>query len=156
MDAALCLESLRLAPKGAGAFGVEAARRIRRGELLDVFGLAPRVAERSRYTLQIGENLHLGQTPGPGLDNFFNHACAPNARVCFPGPALLALADIEPGQEVRINYCATEEELFEPFFCDCHAPGCYGLVRGFKFLARREQESLKALASPWLVEKYGL
>ena len=55
-----------------------------------------------------------------------------------------------------MNYCATEEELAEPFKCKCGSSDCYGLIRGFRFLSRSRQEALRDVASPWLKAKYGL
>jgi hypothetical protein len=113
------------------------------------------VTEGNRFSVQIDAFRHV-DAGGGSLDDFTNHACSPNACVVPATLELRALRDIECGEEICINYCATEEELAEPFTCHCGSPECYGQVRGFRFLTRAQQESLKDLASPWLKAKYGL
>ena len=146
---------LRMFERSPGFFGVRASRRIARGEF--IFSVAgPTVTERSRYSLQIDAYRHVDSSGIHGLDDFINHACSPNAFVVFPELEIRALRDIEIGEEVLINYCATEEELFESFSCFCGSPHCYGQIRGFRFLSRTQQEALKDIVSPWLKTRYEL
>jgi hypothetical protein len=144
--------------KSPGFFCAVTLRRVARGETLVSFrGFAP-VMERSRYSIQIDASHHIvtRETGRFEADDFLNHCCSPNAFLDTATLDVRALRDIEPGEEVCLNYCATEEELVEPFKCECGSPDCCGYVRGFRFLNRRRQGELKDIASPWLKAKYGL
>jgi len=116
-----------------------------------------RVHRPVKYSVQIDEAVHLDET---GLvDANINHACFPNAFVDTSdpfGPSIRALIRIPGGSEVTIDYCASEDELAEPFECRCGAEGCYGVVRGFSYLTPRQRSALKDTAAPYLVRKYRL
>ena len=140
--------------KSLGFFGVMAMNRIKRSDFL--LSVAGPIVERNRYSLQIDASRHVDSCGERGLDDFTNHGCSPNVFVVFPALEIRALRDIEIGEEVLINYCTTEEELFEPFTCRCGSPHCYGRVRGFRFLDQTQREALKDIASPWLKDKYEL
>jgi uncharacterized protein len=64
-----------------------------------------------------------------------------------------ALRDIQAGEEVKINYAATEYEMHENFSCDCGAPACLRIIRGFKFLTRDQQLKLKPYLAPYLLRR---
>ncbi len=149
------LRRIELSP---GVFGAATSRRVARGEVLVSFQGFPPAAEKSRYSIQIAPRLHIvtRETSNYGPDDFINHGCSPNAFLDVSTLNVVALRDLEYGEEVLLNYCATEEELVEPFRCDCQSPDCYGEVKGFRFLSRPEKEALKEITSPWLREKYGL
>jgi hypothetical protein len=61
-----------------------------------------------------------------------------------------ALKDIRAGEEVKINYAATEYEMHDCFQCDCGSPSCLRTIRGFKFLTRNQQLKLKPYLAPYL------
>lgn len=149
---------LRKFEKSPGVFGLMATRRIARGEVAASLRAVAPVKVRSRYSVQIDQFQHLDKRDPekPGFDDFINHGCSPNLLFDVGTLEFRAIRDIEPGEEVLLNYCATEEELSEPFTCNCGSPDCYGVVSGFRFLRRTQQEPLKGLVSPWLKTKYGL
>jgi hypothetical protein len=109
----------------------------------------------SRYTFQIGESRHLGKSGLP-YDEML-HACRANTWVDLAdeeGPVLRAAREIPAGGELTVNYCATEEELAVPFDCACGAPGCYGRVRGYRFLSESERAALGESVAPHLRRRY--
>jgi uncharacterized protein len=57
---------------------------------------------------------------------YTNHSCAPNARLCIRQRRVefYALRDIEPGEEITVNYGETHHE--GRLACRCGAPGCVG------------------------------
>lgn len=72
----------------------------------------------TRTSIQIGEQ-HLEHYEGGHI----NHHCNPNTKVIIPNftsPFLVAIKDIELGEEITFNYETTETELIAPFQCDCH------------------------------------
>ena len=102
----------------------------------------------NRYSIQIGRNLHLGKSGD--FDDFINHSCRPNSFIRFPELTLEALYDIGPGEELTINYCASELEMQEPFECGCGMANCYKIVKGFAYLSDPEKKALKGILSPFL------
>jgi hypothetical protein len=126
-----------------GFFCAVALRRVARGETLVSFRGFPPVTERNRHSIQIDEGRHIVTREAGRFeaDDFLNHCCSPNAFLDTATLDVRALRDIEPGEEVFLNYCATEEELAEPFKCKCGKSDCAGLIRGFRFLSRSRQEA---------------
>jgi len=64
-----------------------------------------------------------------------------------------ALRDIAAGEQVKLNYAATEYEMHDGFCCDCGSPACLRMIRGFKFLTRDQQLELKPYLAPYLLKR---
>ena len=72
----------------------------------------------TRTSIQIGDQ-HLEHYEGGHV----NHHCNPNTKVIVPNftpPFLVAIKNIEIGEEITFDYESTEEELSSPFICECH------------------------------------
>jgi SET domain len=105
----------------------------------------------TKRSLQIGENRHVfgrGETVG-----YLNHSCEPNSFLDFSSLCVRALRDIQRGEEVKVNYAATEYEMHDSFRCDCGSSACLQMIRGFKFLTRDQQLELKPYLAPYLLKK---
>ncbi len=57
-----------------------------------------------------------------------NHCCQPNTA--YDGLNVIAVTQINPGQELTLDYSSFLDEHMEPFECHCGAPNCCGLVTG--------------------------
>jgi SET domain-containing protein len=105
----------------------------------------------TRRSLQIGERRHVfGRDETVG---YLNHSCEPNSFLDFSCLCVRALSDIQPGEEVKVNYAATEYEMHDSFHCDCGSSACLRMIRGFKFLTRNQQIELKPYLAPYLLKK---
>ena len=141
---------------GVSGRGVFALDRIPAGaELLHFTGPLLRYADTTPQTLalQIGPDLYLGGSGG--LDDCVNHSCQPNAglRIAGTDVRLVALRDIEPGEEVYFDYSTTMDEDDFEMDCLCGAPACRGTVRDFKHLPA----DLKRRYAAWgVVPEYNL
>ncbi len=62
-----------------------------------------------------------------------NHSCQPNASV-VAGHLLVALCDINGGEEIRYDYSTTMSENLWTMECRCRTPKCRGVVRDFHLL----------------------
>jgi len=134
-------------------FQVVATEDLEAGQpILQVNGVL--VEQPTRYTIQVGEHAHV-ERPEPAelehdLDHhpwrFLNHSCAPNAMLRLR--TLVALRPIEKGDEVTFDYATTEYDMSCPFPCGCGAPGCLGIVRGFRHLTPEQQRA----RAPYLAE----
>jgi SET domain-containing protein len=105
----------------------------------------------TRKSLQIGETRHVfGRDETVG---YLNHSCEPNSFLDFSCLCVRALRDIQRGEEVKVNYAATEYEMHDIFRCDCGSSACLQMIRGFKFLTRDQQLELKPYLAPYLLKK---
>jgi hypothetical protein len=57
--------------------------------------------------------------------NFINHSCNPNARIDAGNYALVAIRDIQNGEEVTVNYDETELDG-KRTKCHCRSKTCRG------------------------------
>ncbi len=121
-------------PDGKGR-GVFAATPIRRGTLLAVWGgdvLTRAELDRQppcqRLVLQIDEDHFLLSTcEGPA--DWINHSCAPNAGL-LGQVSLVALREIEPGEEICFDYATSDGCDYDEFDCCCASVQCRKRIRG--------------------------
>lgn len=131
-----------------GGRGVFAEQPIPRGRLLVVFGgdiisrrdveeLAP---ELRPLVIQVDEDCFLVSTK-PGPADWVNHSCDPNAGL--QGQiTLVALRDIEVGEEITFDYAMCDGCDYDEFTCRCGATTC------------REKVTGEDWRKPELVERY--
>jgi D-alanine-D-alanine ligase len=133
---------------GIGA-GVVARRTWASGARLTPILWGERTPRPSRWTLQLGAREHA--EPGPRELRFVNHSCSPNVIFDIGTSALRALREVQPGEELRCFYPATEWEMAESFECRCGADECLGSVAG---ASQIDPETLRGYElSPFVREK---
>lgn len=134
-----------------GAFCLVAAEPVSAGTcLFRIEGRETNIP--SRYSVQIGMDLHLEVAEGQGLEEildrhawrFMNHSCDPNTLV--RGREFTARRDIDRGEAVTFNYNTSEYDMARPFTCLCGASCCEGTIRGFRHLSQQARAHLR----PWL------
>jgi hypothetical protein len=86
--------------------GLVARRVWLAGEAVSPLAWGTRSSQASRWTVQTGEGDH--SEPMPFELRYINHSCSPNVVFDIEGGILRALRDIEPGDELRSFYSATE------------------------------------------------
>lgn len=101
-----------------------------RGHVIDFAGTLEK-GDRECDALQIGPDLYLDlESPG----RFVNHSCEPNTGI-RDGIRLVALRDLDPGEEIRFDYSTTmQEDHWVMEGCRCGAPSCRGSVLDFRWL----------------------
>jgi SET domain-containing protein len=123
---------------GVAGRGVFALQRIAAGEeFLRYTGPKLTYVQTTPQTLavQVGPDVYLGASGG--FDDFVNHSCHPNAGLRIVNPddvTMIALRDIEPGEEIYFDYSTTMDEDDFEMTCRCGHLNCRGLVRDFKHL----------------------
>ncbi|MBI5839367.1 MAG: SET domain-containing protein [Chloroflexi bacterium] len=143
-----------------GGCGVFAAERIRKGELVCLWGgrvvaedeLDPSMSNFNQRVLQIDEALYL-QTPEP-LEpaDCFNHSCEPN--VGFSGQiGLRAMRDIEAGEELNFDYAMCDGTPYDEFNCNCGAKSCRGHVGGDDWKNPELWKKYDGYFSPYLARR---
>jgi hypothetical protein len=118
------------AVNGTVGMGVKAKVRFERGTLVAHFTgqLSNKVLQ---HTLQVSPEAHLHDPHFVGL---LSHSCTPNCLLDMQRLEIWALADIEAGDLLTIDYAVTEDHLFRQFPCNCGSPACRKWITG-----RREQ-----------------
>ncbi len=75
-------------------------------------------------TIFLGNNKHIYHP----IARYINHSCDPNTYVDHESESLIALRDIEEGEEITFDYLFSEESISSPFDCNCEAANCVGRV----------------------------
>ena len=120
--------------KGFGSFVVEP---IASGETVAGFGgwvidgqrLAELPTYRQHRSIQVDDDLFLvsGEDPEPG--DMLNHSCEPNCGL-LGSQLLIALRDIEPGEELTFDYAMCDASDYDEFRCLCGLPTCREVITG--------------------------
>lgn len=79
-------------------------------------------------TVQTGVDTHI--TLMPEFLQYINHSCEPNVFFNTEAMELVALKDIQPGDEFTFFYPSTEWEMAQPFVCSCGTKDCLQLING--------------------------
>ena len=74
-------------------------------------------------------------------DRYLNHSCNPNAGLRFDGVYinLIAIVDIQAGQEITFDYSTTMQAFGFEMACACGAPNCRGTVKDFIHIPNETQ-----------------
>jgi uncharacterized protein len=145
-------------PKANGN-GIFAEEPLKRGELLAVFGgvvyewdtfVTLPEQERS-LCIQVEENLFL--VPRPiGEGDYVNHSCNPNAGLSGQ-IALVAMRDIQPGEEVCFDYAMSDTMPYDEFDCECGAPNCRKHITGHDWKLKVLQKRYAGYFAPHVQRK---
>lgn len=132
-------ETVYVAPSAIDKVGIFSSRHIGTGDT--VFSVTGKYV-RNGFSVEfarmgpnwIGISKELWLDPDP--DNpmtFMNHSCEPNSIVT-EGLKVVALRDIEVGEEIVMDYSTTEIDPFWKMNCHCHKPSCRKIITAFQFL----------------------
>ena len=132
--------------KGRGVFAV---KNLKKGAVVIVGKPVARLPERTWQTVQWDADTHLK------MDAPFevvNHSCDPNCGIKvnrFEGYNLVAMRDIEAGEEITFDYCMTE--LIISAFTDCHCESahCRERVHGGSQLAAEVMKKYEGYTAPY-------
>ncbi len=108
-------------------------------------------------SLQIDDNKFLESTVK--FDDFLNHSCNPNCYIDWQNLNLVALRDIQIGEEISFNYNTSEYDLINlvkncSFKCGCNSKNCIGEIRGFRYLTEQQKKKIQKFVSPFLKKKF--
>ena len=140
-----------------GGWGVFAQMPVRKGELLVLWGgriideseLDPTMPNFSQRVLQIEEGLFLLAPESLEPSDRFNHSCCPNAG--FTGQiGLVAMRDIEPGEEVCFDYAMCDGTPYDEFICSCESETCRGNITGEDWKRPELRERYAGYYMPYL------
>jgi uncharacterized protein len=142
--------------------GTFAVSRINQGELIAVFGgfvlnygawMATPDGVRDKW-LQIGEDAFLGPKVPEDLGDgdYINHSCDPNTGL--NGQVfLVALRDIEAGEEITFDYAMTISEVKFEMRCNCGSESCRGMITENDWKLESLQEKYQGFFSHYIQQK---
>lgn len=140
-----------------GGWGVFACSAINKGQLLVLWGgriiseleLDPAMPNFAQRVLQIEEGLFLLASEQLEPSDRFNHSCNPNAG--FSGQiGLVAMREIERGEEVCFDYAMCDGTPYDEFICSCGADNCRGNITGEDWKRSDLQERYTGNYMPYL------
>lgn len=79
-------------------------------------------------TVQIDDGKHI--TLQPEFLQYINHSCSPSVFFDTTLMQLVALSEINPGDEFTFFYPSTEWEMVQPFTCYCGSSNCLDTIEG--------------------------
>jgi hypothetical protein len=141
-----------------GNYGLFARETITQGELVICWGgdivteqqFANLNAFEQEHSVQVEDNLYqvpnMGE-PDPG--DYVNHSCDPNLGLTS-SITLVALRDIQPGEEVCIDYAMCDSTPYDEFTCGCGTAICRGQVTGNDWQLPELQARYDGFFSPYL------
>ena len=109
-------------------------------------------ADRRARSIQIDDDLFILGPPSRDPGDSINHSCEPN---CGAGNAtqIVAMRDIEPGEELTFDYAMTDGSDYDEFECLCGSHMCRGIVSGSDWRRRSVHQRYTGFISPYLVRR---
>jgi hypothetical protein len=98
--------------------------------VLDLRNDVTRTARPTATSIQVGIDEHIDGTP----TLYLNHSCEPNVFVDAGTLTIVAIRDIQPGEDIQFFYPANEWHMSVPFRCICGTASCLGLISGAREL----------------------
>jgi hypothetical protein len=109
---------------------LHALKNFHKGDLICKFSSSRTDATPSRYTVQTGEHKHI--ILNPEFLQYINHSCDPSVFFDTAAMELVALKNLEAGDEFTFFYPSTEWSMSEPFRCLCRSANCLETISGAK------------------------
>lgn len=100
----------------------------RPGEKIASFSSSAVLKEPSYLTVQVGIDQHI--LLQPEHLQYINHSCDPNVFFDTFSMEIIALKDINVGDELNFFYPSTEWDMAQPFACRCGTSRCLGEIKG--------------------------
>lgn len=143
-----------------GGCGVFANGAITKGELVSLWGgriirkdeLDPSMPRFTERVLQMDEDLYLLTVEEKEPNDCFNHSCEPNLGF-FGQIGLIAMRDIEAGEEVMFDYAMSDGGPYDEFECRCGSSTCRKKITGNDWKLPELWEKYKGYFSPYLARR---
>ncbi len=100
-------------------------------------------------TLQTSEAKHI--LLEPECLQYTNHSCDPNVFFDTTLMELIALKEIQPGDELMFFYPSTEWDMDQPFECFCGTHSCLHTIKGAAYLSAKHLARYKL--TDYIIEK---
>lgn len=122
------------------------------GEVISNFS-HKEILDRPNYlTVQISDNQHI--MLDPEYLQYINHSCSPNVFFDTKNMEVIALRNIEIGEELTFFYPSTEWSMDRGFDCLCQSENCLGYIQGASHLSLDVVKKYKF--SEYIQQKLGI
>jgi SET domain-containing protein len=148
------LDKICIAPSPIHGLGGFAARLLAqgarvveyRGERITKSESLRRCEAQNWFIFGLDEEFDLDGSVESNPARFFNHSCAPNCEaVCEEGRIwIVALRELQPGEEVTFNY-GYDLADYKEHPCRCGAPECAGYIVAEDFHAQVKNRTIPTL-----------
>jgi len=143
-----------------GGCGVFANAAISKGELVSLWGgrivrkdeLNPSMPRFTERVLQMDEDLYLLTAEEKEPNDCFNHSCDPNLGF-FGQIGLVALRDIQAGEEVMFDYAMSDGGPYDEFECHCGSVNCRKKITGNDWKLPELWQKYEGYFSPYLARR---
>ena len=111
-------------------------------------------AELKRYLFQTDEDQYCdaGDIEDREEADFMNHSCDPNCGI-QGALRIVAMRDIEPGEEITFDYAMNESAYAFTLKCECGAQDCRRTVTGLDWYQRKLQKKYDGFFSDYIQKK---
>jgi len=146
-----------------GGCGIFATGMISKDELVSLWGgrivhkdqLDPSMPRFTQRVLQMDEDLYLLTAEEKEPNDCFNHSCNPNLGF-FGQIGLVALRDIQAGEELMFDYAMSDGGPYDEFECFCGSANCRGKITGNDWKLPELWGKYKGYFSPYLARRIKL
>lgn len=109
----------------------------------DICAFKPKqlLSQPTMYSLQVSKDTHIELDPE--VLRYANHSCAPSVFFDTAAGKVVALTDLQAGDEVTFFYPSTEVKMAEPFPCGCGSSCCLGTISGAAQLDKARLQGYK-------------
>ena len=153
-------EAREIAADSCGVFAIE---RISKDELVSLWGgkimqgneLDPCMPRFTQRVLQIDESLYLLTAEEKEPNDCFNHSCEPNLGF-FGQIGLVAMRDIEIGEELTFDYAMSDGGPYDEFECLCSSLNCRVKITGNDWKLPELWKKYDGYFSPYLARRIKL
>ena len=147
-------------PVGGKGWGSFASVRIPAGTTVAGFGgfVVTRAVfddfpeERRSRSIQVDDDLFLMSPVEPEPGDLLNHSCDPTCGL-MGATLLVALRDIQPGEELSFDYATCDSADYDEFTCECGTQRCRGQDTGSDWTKPELQARYAGWFSPYLARK---
>lgn len=132
-----------------GEKSLHATRFFDAGEVISDFSAAQKFNTPSYLTVQTGDDEHIMLSPE--FLQYINHSCRPNVFFDTTTMQVIALSEIQPGDELLFFYPSTEWDMAQPFECFCGSSECLHRIQGAAHLT--DEEAMRYRLTRFIQEK---
>ena len=127
--------------EATGQHALHACSLFEKDQVITAFA-AGKIFDSPNYlTIQLNDEHHISLMPE--CLQYTNHSCEPNVFFDTTNMQLIALRNIEPGDEFCFFYPSTEYAMARPFSCLCQSENCLGEISGALNLSENQRKEYK-------------
>ncbi len=104
-----------------------------KGDVITTFSAGITQDYATYLTVQVSAEKHI--TLQPAFLQYINHSCSPTVFFDTTTMELIALQDLNEGDEFAFFYPSTEWDMAQPFVCNCGSTNCLQLINGASHLS---------------------